>query len=243
MERRRTVSQQAAIVVVLTFVLVAIFIAIAVVVAHATFFAARDGAGDGTGDRAPTVHERACPDRQSAFKVVVNGRAFPQARCIDGSRPAFHLRRALSAEGRNKWVIHVNGGGWCYSFEQCAQRARGWLGSSNKYPSCLEGRSNTTFLSTYLSGDPVHNPAMYAWNAVVVWYCDGSSYAGDAMHTRAHETLYFRGRHNRDATIATLLHYFGMNEATHVVVAGCSAGGLGVFLGLDHVAAMIKVRS
>jgi hypothetical protein len=92
----------------------------------------------------------------------------------------------------------------------------------------------------YLSHSEASNPMMYNWNAVHVRYCDGSSYAGDATVTYEKDTLYFRGRSNRDSTILSLLHENGMKNAAEIVISGCSAGGLGIYLGLDHISSIIK---
>ena len=51
--------------------------------------------------------------------------------------------------------------------------------------------------------------------------------------------LYFRGRYNREAVIADLLKTQGLNTATTVIIAGCSAGGLAVYAAADAVRDMI----
>lgn len=51
--------------------------------------------------------------------------------------------------------------------------------------------------------------------------------------------LYFKGKANRDETIRDLLNNEGMNSAAEIVIAGCSAGGLGVYLGIDQIANII----
>jgi hypothetical protein len=84
---------------------------------------------------------------------------------------------------------------------------------------------------------------MHNWNTVHVRYCDGSSYAGDATVVHEGEVLYFRGRANRDSTILSLLTEHGMATASEVVISGCSAGALGVYLGLDHMAALVKAAN
>lgn len=58
--------------------------------------------------------------------------------------------------------------------------------------------------------------------------------------TEKMSTIHFRGKHNRDGTIHHLLHSSGMNAASDIVIGGCSAGALGVFLGLDAMAGQIK---
>ena len=48
-----------------------------------------------------------------------------------------------------------------------------------------------------------------------------------------------RGRYILDGVYDMLLSKFGLNVAHRVVVSGSSAGGLSVFLNIDHLAAMI----
>lgn len=36
-----------------------------------------------------------------------------QARCIDGTRPAFYVRKG-HGDGKNKWFVFFEGGGWCF---------------------------------------------------------------------------------------------------------------------------------
>ena len=76
---------------------------------------------------------------------------------------------------------------------------------------------------------------MYNWNAVFLRYCDGSSLSSDKTTPAivGNETIYYRGRAILDAEIKSLLNDRGMNQATDVVVSGCSAGGLATFLHCD----------
>ena len=36
--------------------------------------------------------------------------------CIDGSSPGYYIRKGYG-EGKSKWVLHFEGGGWCYDLE------------------------------------------------------------------------------------------------------------------------------
>ncbi len=47
-----------------------------------------------------------------AFRYFVSNTQ-TQARCIDGSRPAFYLRKG-HGEGKYKWFVFFEGGGWCF---------------------------------------------------------------------------------------------------------------------------------
>lgn len=160
------------------------------------------------------------------------------AKCLDGT-PAIYYHRKGTGTGANKWFLHQQGGGWCYTEASCVSRSKGRLGSTkaDKNTSSLDGG--------YFSMDPNQNPLMYNWNAVELRYCDGASLSGDRQ-TPANvsgTTLHYRGRAILDAEIKSLLFDRGMNEATDVVVSGCSAGGLATFLHCDRWADAIKKAS
>jgi len=55
--------------------------------------------------------------------------------------------------------------------------------------------------------------------------------------------LYYAGRRMLDAVLSDLLHSRGMNGATDVVMSGCSAGGLAIYLNADHVAKVLPPRA
>lgn len=40
--------------------------------------------------------------------------------CLDGSTPAFWLRESGATESANKWIVHLKGGGWCTTKDECA---------------------------------------------------------------------------------------------------------------------------
>lgn len=157
------------------------------------------------------------------------------ARCLDGT-PALYYHRKGTGSGMNKWFLHQQGGGWCYTEESCVGRSKGALGST-------KADKNTSALNSgYFSMDPEQNPLMYNWNAVELRYCDGASLSGDkdAPANVSGTTLHYRGRAILDAEIKSLLFDRGMNRATDVIVSGCSAGGLATFLHCDHWANEIQ---
>jgi len=159
--------------------------------------------------------------------------------CLDGT-PAVYYHRKGNGTGSKKWFISQQGGGWCQDINSCATRAEQALGST-KYdgPSMkLDGG--------YMSLDKEINPLMYNWNAVFLRYCDGGSLSGDKPTPTVvdqNTTIHFRGRAILDAEIESLLNDRGMNEATDVVVSGCSAGGLATFLHCDHWATAIMTAT
>ena len=55
--------------------------------------------------------------------------AHAAARCLDGSPGAFYLRRG----NPRKWLIYLEGGGWCYDEDDCFERSSTKLGSSKDW--------------------------------------------------------------------------------------------------------------
>jgi hypothetical protein len=112
------------------------------------------------------------PDLSTVLHYITHS---PTARCLDGTPPSFYVRRGYGS-GLHKWVIFFEGGGWCYDMEQCYLRSKTELGSSGNNPPHKVS-------PLYLSGEGHLNPLMHNWNSIHVEYCDGSSFAGDAVHT------------------------------------------------------------
>ena len=191
-------------------------------------------------------------------RVLLSDAAASPARavCLDGTPGAFYLRRGAGA-GASRWFVHLQGGGWCSSLADCAARAGSDLGSSAAYPEAVSSTGG------YYSKDFRLNPLMADWNHVLVRYCDGTSWTGDAGEPvevppaaakaaaallaggrgplpgggaapAVPKKLHFRGLALMRATLADLLGRQGMAEATEVVLSGCSAGGLAVLHHLDR---------
>ena len=55
----------------------------------------------------------------------------------------------------------------------------------------------------------------------------------------SNRTLYFRGKRIVRAVLLDLLRSRGMDGGTEVVLSGCSAGGLAVYLQADYVASFL----
>jgi hypothetical protein len=47
--------------------------------------------------------------------------------CLDGTRYAYGFRQG-HGRGRNMWIIHLQGGAWCATEEECAARRGSSLG-------------------------------------------------------------------------------------------------------------------
>lgn len=134
----------------------------------------------------------------------------------------------------SKWVLHAEGGGWCWTEEECAQRAKTPLGTSTLWQAAT---SCYGACDGILSRNCTENPDFCSWNHVFIGYCDGSSFSGGVEGT--HEGLHYRGRANLDAVLDSLIADRGLATATDVIFTGGSAGGLTTYLQVDHVAARL----
>ncbi|CAI0403297.1 unnamed protein product [Linum tenue] len=140
--------------------------------------------------------------------------------CLDGSLPAYHLRRGSGA-GATNWLLQFEGGGWCNDVDSCLIRAGTRRGSTTLM-------NKQEVFSGILSNNVSLNPDFYNWNRVKLRYCDGASFTGDSQFRNESSVLYFRGQRIWDAIITDLLPK-GLADASKALLSGCSAGGLSVF--------------
>jgi hypothetical protein len=73
------------------------------------------------------------------------------------------------------------------------------------------------------------------WNKVFVKYCSSDAWAGNASALG----YKFHGHAIVREVFTALLNDFGMNESSHVVISGCSAGARGAMLNMDFVGQML----
>ena len=79
----------------------------------------------------------------------------------DGSEAVFYVSR--NPESKH-WVVQLQAGGSCGTYDSCLDRSRGSFGSSTNYSDYMTG----TFVA---SDDPAENPMFSLWNKVFVPYC------------------------------------------------------------------------
>lgn len=169
---------------------------------------------------------------------------YPLARCLDGSMGGYYISPGSL---NTSFLIHTQGGGWCVSDDDCANRAKTPLGSSSAWGAggCPDANSPVCYAdggaNGMLSDDPTSNPNLYAFTKVFVNYCDGSSYASDVQSpvTVGSQTIYYRGSYILDAVYKELYLKHGLDSARSVIVSGCSAGGLAVYAHVDRICDLI----
>lgn len=160
--------------------------------------------------------------------------------CLDGS-PAGYYIRPSSNPGNSTFLIELEGGGWCSSVRDCASRALTNIGSSRGWPATgspgMDGGSHGLFSSNCTLNPDFCNATMAHFN-----YCDGGSFASylAAPVVYNNTPLFFRGRTILDESLRQLLLYEGLAQAEHVMLKGCSAGGLATILHVDYVAETLR---
>lgn len=151
--------------------------------------------------------------------------------CLDGTPAGYYLKTGSETD---KWQIYFEGGGWCYSEQDCFGRSSTNLGSSSRWPDA-EGAGGL------LDANCDVNPTFCNWNLVYIKYCDGNSFSGnrDDPVVVNGKPLYFRGRRIIDAVLADITTKHDFGSAQEVLLTGCSAGGLSTYLHVDYVGSQL----
>ncbi len=167
--------------------------------------------------------------------VQVNDAVARNAVCNDGTPAAYYVRRGQGT-GSHRWVIHLQGGGMCYSGATCQQRSVSMplLMTSRGLPSMRTG-------SGVQSPSAYDNPDFFNANHVYVHYCSSDLWSGDREATAESGGWHFRGARIVRAVIDDLMNPTitpspNLADATEVLFSGGSAGGAGVMVNLDEVA-------
>ncbi|XP_030067933.1 palmitoleoyl-protein carboxylesterase notum2-like [Microcaecilia unicolor] len=149
--------------------------------------------------------------------------------CNDGTTAGYYLREA---KGNKFWIIFLEGGWCCYNRETCDARYKNIrrLMSSSEWPQTKRG---TGILSAHLD----ENPHWWNANTVFVPYCSSDVWSGTQPKGR-HEYAFMGSLIIREV-IKDLVPK-GIKQAKVVMLAGTSAGGTGVLLNIDRVAALLE---
>jgi len=148
------------------------------------------------------------------------------ARCLDGTPSGYYFEAASAPANATNWVFFLEGGGACWTYADCKQRSLSALGSSNYWTATHTDTNNV------LASNPSVNPAWATWNHVYIPYCGGDVHSGQRTTTEWNE-LYFAGYLSVRAVFDQLVSSQSLGKATHVLLSGTSAGGIGAFVHAD----------
>nr|XP_045589476.1 uncharacterized protein LOC123751432 [Procambarus clarkii] len=152
----------------------------------------------------------------------VKSRAAPASPSTGTSQGAGHRP---AREGRRGW--------YCFDSESCEQR---WqrlrpLMTSRGWP-------ETRHVGGILSPHPEENPHWWNANHVFVPYCSSDSWSGTRRAAEGSGELSFMGSVIVEEVVAALLN-LNFTHGHKLILAGSSAGGVGVLVNVDRVASQI----
>ncbi|CAE8675217.1 unnamed protein product [Polarella glacialis] len=163
---------------------------------------------------------------------------YAEALCLDGG-PGRYYFRSGHGSGASKFLIFFEGGSFCSSDLDCAERSGGYLGSTKNDSATM------TLDYPFFATAQTESPLMWNWNHVYVRYCDGGYYSGARQQPKVvgATTIFFRGAFITEALFADLSANSGLGDATDVVLSGCSAGAIRVFAHLDALRALLPAKA
>jgi len=203
-------------------------------------------------------------------RYTIDTSKFPNAVCNDGTPGVFYYAPATREEDRNKWFIFLQGGGGCRDGQSCAER---WCHVNTNYGMDKMTSSLTKPMirgNGFL--DPRSDNHFGSWNRVLIFYCSSDSWSGTNSTTfqatggatTVQYQIHFRGSQIIDAVLDTLRNaspssssrrrsishsveatspWPDLDNATHVLFAGSSAGGMGAKWNADRVGAKLKAAN
>lgn len=174
-------------------------------------------------------------------KHLIHSAVERNALCNDGTPSGGYFSPGID-DGANKWIIYFTGGRWCWDNESCKNtygRMRGTI--QDQYISSRNWPDTEDFIGL-MSPSPQIND-FHNWNRIYVKYCTSDIYSGNANNEND-IGYYFHG----DNVVYEMLKDFmdskivksnnTINKATHMIISGSSAGGLGVMIHLTRIANM-----
>lgn len=203
-------------------------------------------------------------------RYTIDTSKFPNAVCNDGTPGVFYYAPASREDDRNKWFIFLQGGGGCNDGQSCAER---WCSVNTNYGMDKMTSSLTKPMirgDGFLGPYPENR--FGTWNRVLIFYCSSDTWSGttsgehsaSAGATTVTFTLQFRGSQIIDAVLDTLRNaapaprlravrhslkedatvaWPDLDNATHVLFAGSSAGGIGARTNADRVGAKLRATN
>ncbi|XP_065215389.1 palmitoleoyl-protein carboxylesterase NOTUM [Planococcus citri] len=146
--------------------------------------------------------------------------------CNDGTPAGFYVRKNGNSK---KWIVYLEGGWFCYNEENCRER---W--SRDRYLMSSEHWTPFRSGSGILSDNPDENPYWWHANHVFVPYCTSDVWSGKRTEPSKSSMFTFMGALIIKQVVKELLQ-MGLKNANSMILAGSSAGGIGVMLNLEPV--------
>jgi len=155
-----------------------------------------------------------------------------------GSSDGYALGSSDGYATSRTWVVMLQGGGECVNAPECAERAGTARGSSELLPDEIIFDRGIQQVSRDEDGQEV---PFSAANMVTIAYCSGDVYVGRATEPDA-GGMWHSGAHIVEAVLRELIRAYGMQNADVIVLAGRSAGAIGLIAQVDAWADFIRKK-
>lgn len=159
---------------------------------------------------------------------------YPGASCNDGTPSGYYFSPGTTFP--NRWVIHLQGGWWCWDDASCLSRDQNMVSSL--------GWPKTISPGGIFRADPKLSPDWAGVNLVYVPYCTSDAWAGSGAGLVNNTLWQFRGR---DVVAAVFATFFAqpntLSAPQEILFSGCSAGGQGLLYNLDAMADYVSLNT
>eukprot|EP00698_Gefionella_okellyi_P007143 TRINITY_DN173_c0_g5_i1.p1 TRINITY_DN173_c0_g5~~TRINITY_DN173_c0_g5_i1.p1 ORF type:complete len:209 (+),score=30.15 TRINITY_DN173_c0_g5_i1:40-666(+) len=163
----------------------------------------------------------------------------PTAICNDGTPSGYYFRPSVN--GSDVWIVHLQGGWWCWDEDSCNQRAQ-------QSPAMVSSKTwgHQIEIGGMISDNATVNPNLFFANHVYLPYCTSDSWAGTRTANKSATGVAswaWQGKAVIRSTFTDLRATKGLRDGADLIFSGCSAGGQGVIVNLDMVAQLpLNVR-
>ncbi|KAJ9456386.1 Palmitoleoyl-protein carboxylesterase NOTUM [Diplonema papillatum] len=170
---------------------------------------------------------------------------FPLAKCNDGTAAAYYIKEADTKAATLGWIVHLQGGGWCWDDGTCTSRAKSspQLTTSKLW--------NPTMSVEGIFDDESANSPVFNYTKVYVPYCSSDAHMGwrlplkGGLNATDPTTWYFMGQEIVRAVLDTLVQDYRMGltpqRKDQFLLSGCSAGGRGAMAHTEYLSEYLKV--
>ena len=169
--------------------------------------------------------------------------------CNDFSNAIYFMRKGSPQH----WIIFFEGGGGCSSPSECNRR---YLDQ----PELMQAQVSTSIIAgdDFLSSDPDENELFHNYTHVLVPYCSSDAWLGNRTIKRFEngkdfyfndsdlensDNFVYMGQSILRAVIEDLCLEHGLTNATDLILAGSSAGGIGLLNNLDWIKDEVSVSN
>lgn len=127
----------------------------------------------------------------------------------------------------------------CWNNASCTER---WE-TANALMSSNTWNKQSMQLDGIFDSNPQYNPQFYNANLVYVPYCSSDSWSGNSQRNASATPWIYRGTRIIKYVVQDMLQNHGLNDASMLVMGGCSSGARGALYNIDSVCSMLNPKT